>query len=158
MKSNVQTERRDGQNLWRQSAVGLLLLTLLAINPFQALGQGVISANSTSGVTLNSSFGPAIDSVTVNSGITIDNSSGGDDAIYGYASPWHLNNNGTLNGKYEGVKFDKGGSVNNTAAMGALKADASAAAGRVHYDRSHPGRQHGSGRPWRWRRWTSWRE
>jgi outer membrane autotransporter protein len=120
MKSNVKTERRDGQNLWRQSVLsllGLLLLTLLAANPLTGLGQGVISGNSTNGVDLNATFGPAVHSVTVNSGVTIDNSFANDDAIHGYASPWHLINNGTLNGKYEGVKFDKGGSVNNTAAI-----------------------------------------
>ena len=74
MKANIQTERRDGQNLRRQSAVGLLLLTLLVANPLTGLGQGVISSSSTSEVYLNSLFGPHINSVTVTPSVTINTS------------------------------------------------------------------------------------
>jgi hypothetical protein len=35
MKTNAMMERRDGRNLRRQSAVGLLLLALLVANPLQ---------------------------------------------------------------------------------------------------------------------------
>ncbi len=115
MKANIKTERRDGQNLWRQSTMGLLLLTLLAVSPLQALGQGVIGWNSTGGVTLNDYFSSLpISTVTVNAGLHIDNTFSGDYAIYGYAKPWQLINNGALSGYYSGVYFDTGGSVNNT--------------------------------------------
>ena len=121
MKSNVQTERRDGQNLRRQSAMGLLLLlTLLLANPPQGQAQnGYINFNSDVGVDLYSYFGPSVHNVTVNSGYTIDNTSDGLYAIYGEYQPWHLINNGTLNAYWYGsggvgVDFEDGGSVNNT--------------------------------------------
>ena len=116
MKSNVQTERRDGQNLRRQSAVGLLLLlTLLVANPLQALGQGVINWNSTDGVYLNDYFSPPINTVTVTPSVYIDNSGGNSDAIYGDTHTWNLTVNGsTLNGYDNGVNLGAGGSVNNS--------------------------------------------
>jgi|GEM_PF-1863846 uncharacterized protein with beta-barrel porin domain len=129
MKSNVKTERRDGQNLWHQSVVGLLsllLLTLLAANPLQALGQGVINWSTDYGIDLYSTFGPFIQNVTVTSGSYIDNYyynndpySGTPDAIDGYNHIWHLVNNGTIDSYYygagngAGVYFAEGGSVNN---------------------------------------------
>ena len=115
MKTNIKTERCDGQNLWRQSTMGLLLLTLLAVSPLQALGQGVIGWNSPGGVTLNDYFSSLpISTVTVNAGLQIDYTFSGNYAIYGYAKPWDLINNGALGGYYSGVYFDTGGSVNNT--------------------------------------------
>ena len=39
MKTNVKMEQCDGQNLRRQSAVGLLLLALLVASPLQGFGQ-----------------------------------------------------------------------------------------------------------------------
>jgi len=115
MKANLQTERCDGQNLRRQSAVCLLLLTLLAANPFQALGQGVINWNSTTGVYLNNYFSPPTNSVTANSSVTINNSSSGNDAVSGDTHTWNLTINGSsLNGSYNGVNLTAGGSVNNS--------------------------------------------
>jgi outer membrane autotransporter protein len=117
MKSNGQMERRDGQNLWRQSVMGLLsllLLTLLAANPLQALGQGTLGS-STTGAHLNTLFGSPTNSVTVSSGVTIDNSGSGYDAVSGDTHPWNLTVNGTatLNGNVNGVNLGAGGSVNN---------------------------------------------
>jgi len=115
MKSNVKTERRDGQNLRCQSAVGLLLLTLLAANPLQALGQGTIGSDSYDGFYLNDNFSPPINSVTVLPGVTLDNSSSGSDAISGDTHTWNLTvNDATLNGSYNGVYLGAGGSVNNS--------------------------------------------
>jgi hypothetical protein len=59
MKTNVKMERRCGQNLWHQSAVGLLLLALLIASPLQGFatpGYGVITSNSTVGTNLNLGF------------------------------------------------------------------------------------------------------
>ena len=109
---------RDGQNHLRHLGIIGLFSALLALCPFPALGQAVINWNSNVGVDLNSQFpSPAIHSVTVDSGYTIDNNSSGLDAISGDTRPWHLINNGTLNGWFDGVYFSKGGSVNNTASI-----------------------------------------
>ena len=73
-------------------------LALLALSPLQLFGQGVINSDSHDGVYLNGTFSPAIHNVTVNSGVTVDNSNTGNSAIWGDSRPWHLINNGTLNG------------------------------------------------------------
>ena len=116
MKANVQTERRDGQNLRRHSVVGLLgllLLTLLAVNPLTGLGQGVIYSSSSSEADLNSLFSPPINTVTVMPNVTINTSD--DSAIYGDTHTWNLTINGsTLNGYDNGVYLGAGGSVNNS--------------------------------------------
>ena len=66
MKTNAKMERRDGQNLRHQSAVGLLLLTLLVANPLQGFSQsGVINTASTIGTNLYLGFGPPTNFVTV---------------------------------------------------------------------------------------------
>ena len=115
MKANVKTERRDGQNLRRQSTVGLLLLTLLVANPLQVLGQGVIDWTSYDGVYLNDYFSPPINTVTVRPSVYIDNSNSGSDAIWGDTHTWNLTINGsTLAGDYNGVNLTVGGSVNNS--------------------------------------------
>jgi outer membrane autotransporter protein len=115
MKANVKTERRDGQNLRHQSAVGLLLLALLVANPLQGFSQsGVISSSSTTGVYLNSLFGSPTNSVTVNPGVTINNSGSGNDAVSGDTYSWYLGNHAAvLNGSVNGVNFNAGGSVDN---------------------------------------------
>ena len=115
MKTNKQFNGSFKTSL--QRAAGLLLLSLLAANPLSGFSQGVIDTDTTSGVNLNSTFSPAIHTVTVNSGVTVDNSDSGNDAISGDSRPWHLINNGTLNGFYDGVYFTLGGSVNNTASI-----------------------------------------
>jgi outer membrane autotransporter protein len=115
MKANVKTERRDGHNLRRQSTAGLFLLTLLAANPLQGLGQGVISTSSTTGAYLNSLFGSPTNSVTVNPDVTINNSGSGNDAVSGDTHTWNLtvDGNATLYGTVNGVNLGAGGSVNN---------------------------------------------
>ena len=117
MKSYIKTEWRDGQNSWRQKVVGLLgllLLTLLAANPLQALAQtAYITSSDGGGINLDSSY-PAYHSVSVNSGVSINYDLFSDDAIQGSTRAWRLVNNGTLTGYYRGVEFGLGGSVNNT--------------------------------------------
>jgi outer membrane autotransporter protein len=114
MKTNATTERRDGQNLRHQSAMGLLLLTLLMANPLQGFGQsGVISANFTTGVNLTNLFGSPTNFVTVNSGVTINNSTSGSNAVFGNTYFWNLTNAATLNGNTNGIYMNAGGSVNN---------------------------------------------
>ena len=113
MKTNVKAERRDGQNLWRQSAVGLLLLTLLVANPLQGFSQGVgvITNSSTIGTNLYLGFGPLTNIVTVVS--NINNNTSGNDAVLGTNHFWSLTNAATLNGHLNGVNLQAGGSVNN---------------------------------------------
>ena len=94
-----------------------ICLALLALSPLQLLGQGVISSDSYDGVYLNGTFSPAIHNVTVNSGVTVDNSDSGSYAIWGDTRPWHLINNGSLSGDSLGVYFTQGGSVNNAASI-----------------------------------------
>jgi len=115
MKANIKTERCDGRNLRHQSAVGLLLLTLLVASPLQGFSQsGVISSDLHTGANLNSLFGSPTNSVTVDAFVTINNSTSGSDAVSGSTHPWNLLNDwGTLNGNVNGVNFSAGGSVNN---------------------------------------------
>jgi len=112
MKMNAKMERRDGQNLRHQSAVGLLLLTLLVATPLTGFSQGVISSGSTDGDYLNSLFGPPTNSVTVTTGVIINNNNSGSDAISGDTYSWHLTTQtATLNGIVNGVNLQAGGSV-----------------------------------------------
>ena len=112
MNWNITMKRFNGQHLWRHGAVGLLCLTFLVANPLPTPGQGVIGTDSTTGLDLDSLFGPPTNSVTVNPGVTINNSTG--DAIFGSATNWNLNNDAAmLNGNNNGVNFQAGGSVNN---------------------------------------------
>ena len=113
MKTNVKAERRDGQSLRHQSAVGLLLLTLLVANPLQGFSQGagVITNSSTIGTNLYLGFGPLTNIVTVIS--NINNNTSGNDAVLGTNHFWTLTNAATLNGHFNGVNFQAGGSVNN---------------------------------------------
>ncbi len=115
MKTNATMEGRDGRNLRHPSAVGLLLLTLLAANPLQGFSQqqGVINTGSTTGVVLTNLFGPTTNFVTVTNGVTIDNSISGSNAVFGNTYFWNLTNAATLNGNTNGVYMDAGGSVNN---------------------------------------------
>jgi outer membrane autotransporter protein len=107
-------ERRDGRNLRHQSAMGLLLLTLLMANPLQGFSQsGVITSGSTTGVVLTNLFGSPTNFVTVNPGLAINNSGGGSNAVFGNTYFWNLTNAATLNGNTNGVYMDAGGSVNN---------------------------------------------
>ena len=80
-------ERRDAQNLRRQSVVVVLLLTLLVANPLQGFSQGVITDDSTTGTNLNLGFGLPTNSVTVMNGVTINNSDDGSDAVFGNTHP-----------------------------------------------------------------------
>ncbi len=117
MKANATMERRDGRNLRHPSAVGLLLLTLLAAHPLQGFSQGVgvITNNPiTTGTNLYSGFGPTTNFVTVMPGVIINNSTSGNNAVSGITHSWYLTNNAaTLNGKGNGVHLYDGGSVNN---------------------------------------------
>jgi len=121
MKTNITMIRCDGRNLRRQSVVGLLLLTLLAANPFQASGQGVIDTSSTTGANLDSLFLPPTNTVTVNSGVTIDNTTSGNYAVSGSSQPWFLTNSATasLLGNVNGVNFGAGSVVNAGTITGA---------------------------------------
>ncbi len=115
MKTNAKMERRDGRSLWYQSAVGLLLLTLCwAATPLTGLSQDHISGNYTSGYDLNFNWAPD-NSVIVDPGYILNNSTGGYSAIYGYGYPWYLDNNATLNGWLNGVRLHAGGTVTNEA-------------------------------------------
>jgi outer membrane autotransporter protein len=119
MKPNVLTERRDAHSLHFQSVSGLLLLlALLLAGSLQALAQGTIGSSYNTGVVLNDFFSPPINSVTVSPGVTIDNTSSGLVAVYGYNNTWNLTvDNATINGTTgfngAGVRLDQGGSVNN---------------------------------------------
>ena len=113
MKANAKTEQRDGRNLRHQSAVGLLLLTLLMANPLQGFataGYGVISTGSTTGTNLNLGFDPGTNYVLVTNGITITGTS---NAVFGDTHAWYLTNAATLSGNTNGVYLGSGGSVNN---------------------------------------------
>ena len=117
MKAKATMERRDGRNLWHQSAVGLLLLTLLAANPPQGFSQGVgVITNTpiTIGTNLFAGFGPTTNFVTVMPGVIINNSTSGNNAVSGNTHFWNLTNDAaTLNGFANGVRLFNGGSVNN---------------------------------------------
>jgi len=87
---------------------------MLLVNGVCALGQGVISSNSSSGINLDAAFPLPIITVTVAPGVVVDNSTGGTDAIFGSSRAWQLINNGaTLFGASNGVRLDLGGLVQN---------------------------------------------
>ena len=71
MITNKTVESYHTNNLWRKVTIGMCL-ALLAHSPLKLLGQGVINSNSIVGVNLNTAFSPAIHTVTVNSGVTVN--------------------------------------------------------------------------------------
>src|SRR5690242_20438008 len=99
--------------LWTQCLPSLLFFILLAVTPFSTPAQGVISSSSTTGANLDSLFAPPTNSVTINPGITLDNSSGGSHAVSGSSRFWNITNAATLHGNGTSVNFGSGGSVNN---------------------------------------------
>lgn len=113
MKSNITSNRVCGRISRLQIAACLLFLGLGAAGPFSASGQGVISSSSTNGADLDTLFLPPTNSVMVNSGVAIDNTGSGNDAVSGSSTNWSLANAGTLNGNNNGVNFGSGGSVSN---------------------------------------------
>ena len=114
MKTKITIKQGAGQKAWRVNVAGIFLAALLTASPQSAQGQGVIAVNSTSGANLDLLFGPPTNSVTVNPGITINNSGGGTAAVSGGTRPWNLTNNaGSISGANEGVYLTSGGRVNN---------------------------------------------
>ncbi len=118
MKANAWMQRNGGANGRRLGAVGLLL-ALLAANPLQGFGQGVIDADQTTGVNLDVAFPAGTTTVTVNPGITVTDTNSFGYAISGNSLAWGLTNNGgTLSATGTGgvgVNFGLGGSVDNLA-------------------------------------------
>jgi hypothetical protein len=112
MKAYTTTERRVGKSLWGQSAVGLLL-ALLATTSLQAAPPGIIGSDSHTGTNLYVGF-PTNTGVVVLSGVTLDNLTSGNDAVYGDTHAWDLTNAGaTISGNVNGIYLLAGGSVMN---------------------------------------------
>jgi hypothetical protein len=98
---------------WAQFTPALLALGLWAGCPNWVFGQGVINQSSTSGDDLDSLFNLPTNTVTVISGVTIDNSTTGSIAVSGSSRDWGLTNAATLNGNDTGVYLGAGGTINN---------------------------------------------
>lgn len=113
MKITIITKQSERQDLRRHGMAGLLL-TIWTAATLQASGQGVVDTSSTSGVYLNALFSPPTNSVTIEPGVVIDNTTSGNDAVSGDSQPWYLTNNAaTLNGSMNGVNLLSDGSVDN---------------------------------------------
>lgn len=81
--------------------------------PGWVFGQGVINQSSTNGANLDFLFNQPTNTVTIISGVTIDNNTNGGIAVSGSTRAWGLTNAATINGNTTGVYLDDGGTLNN---------------------------------------------
>lgn len=136
MKPSTTKSKRNSQ--WvcglRQltSMAAMLIVALILSATFVASGQGVISTNSSTGVNLDNLFNLPTNSVTITSGLNINNSLGGTNAVTGISRSWSLtvNSNTTIIGNSVAVSLAtsnatvvNSGSITGNTAEGVLLQD-----------------------------------
>lgn len=99
--------------LQQRFAATLLTILLWAASLGRVWSQGVIGQSSTIGDNLDALFNLPTNTVTIISGVTIENSTSGGNAVSGSSRTWYLTNAATLNGNTTGVYLGAGGTVNN---------------------------------------------